>query len=205
MKLITVSLYTRESLLSSDIVYGLSKHENIRLVSLAYDRPLKIPDVDVIIWDLGDLPDGEPELPGTVASTAGTILFLAEPDSQYDYIRPKLRNMPVGGFLRRKDAVDRIAAAVQAVAAGLTVYPVTYVPAAYPDVEMGEDSAELTPREIRILRAVASGEPSKAIASGLGISERTVKFHLASLYRKMGVQNRTEAAVEGTRRGLVPL
>jgi DNA-binding NarL/FixJ family response regulator len=63
----------------------------------------------------------------------------------------------------------------------------------------------LTRRELSVLRLVAHGLGNKEIASELGISRHTVKYHLASLLAKLGVHSRTEAVTIGLRRGLVPL
>jgi DNA-binding NarL/FixJ family response regulator len=63
----------------------------------------------------------------------------------------------------------------------------------------------LTGREIEVLQLLARGLPNKQIASGLGISEHTVKFHISSLYSKMGAASRTEAVHLGLRRGLISL
>jgi DNA-binding CsgD family transcriptional regulator len=63
----------------------------------------------------------------------------------------------------------------------------------------------LTRRELSVLRLVAHGLANKEIASELGISAHTVKYHLASLLAKLGVHSRTEAVTIGLRTGLVPL
>ena len=63
----------------------------------------------------------------------------------------------------------------------------------------------LTRRELSVLRLVAHGLGNKEIASELGISTHTVKYHLASLLSKLGVHSRTEAVTIGLRKGLVPL
>jgi DNA-binding NarL/FixJ family response regulator len=54
-------------------------------------------------------------------------------------------------------------------------------------------SAELTEREREVLAAVACGLSNRAISRELGVSEQTVKFHLANVYRKLGVLSRTAA------------
>jgi DNA-binding NarL/FixJ family response regulator len=59
----------------------------------------------------------------------------------------------------------------------------------------GIDGAGLTPREIEVLTMVALGQPNKAIASELTLSEHTVKLHIHRVIAKLGVKNRTEAAV----------
>lgn len=61
----------------------------------------------------------------------------------------------------------------------------------------------LTDRELETLERVASGERNKEIAYNLGITERTVKAHLASIYNKLGVDSRAAAVAIATQRGLI--
>jgi len=63
----------------------------------------------------------------------------------------------------------------------------------------------LTPREQEVLELLAEGLPNKAIAARLGISDQTVKFHVASISAKLGATNRTEAVRLALRRGLLTL
>jgi DNA-binding NarL/FixJ family response regulator len=63
----------------------------------------------------------------------------------------------------------------------------------------------LTRREIEVLELLAEGLPNKAIASRLGISDQTVKFHVSSIYGKLGAANRTAAVRRAVRRGLITL
>jgi NarL family two-component system response regulator YdfI len=63
---------------------------------------------------------------------------------------------------------------------------------------------DLTERELEVLKAVAQGERSKEIAVRLGISERTVKAHLASIYNRLGVDSRAAAIAVAAKKGLLP-
>jgi two-component system NarL family response regulator len=54
----------------------------------------------------------------------------------------------------------------------------------------------LTERETEILHLITTGKQNKEIAGALGLAERTVEQHLTNLYRKLGVSNRTEAAIQ---------
>jgi DNA-binding NarL/FixJ family response regulator len=63
----------------------------------------------------------------------------------------------------------------------------------------------LTPRELQVIELVADGLPNKAIAAALRVSDETVKFHLGSVFGKLGASNRTDAVRLALRRGLVPL
>jgi two-component system, NarL family, nitrate/nitrite response regulator NarL len=63
----------------------------------------------------------------------------------------------------------------------------------------------LTPREVQVLELLAEGLPNKAIAARLGISDQTVKFHVAAISGKLGAANRTDAVRRAVRRGLIML
>ena len=63
----------------------------------------------------------------------------------------------------------------------------------------------LTPREVQVLELLAEGLANKAIADRLGISDQTVKFHVAAILGKLGVANRTEAVRVAVRRGLIAM
>lgn len=63
----------------------------------------------------------------------------------------------------------------------------------------------LTPREVEVLELLAEGLSNKAIGARLGISDQTVKFHVASISGKLGAANRTDAVRRGVRRGLITL
>jgi DNA-binding CsgD family transcriptional regulator len=102
------------------------------------------------------------------------------------------------GYLPRAPSPEQLRAAVAAVAAGLFV---SGAAAATSDTPI----EDLTPREVDVLRLLADGLSNREMAARLGISENTVKFHVASLYSKLGVQNRAEAVLQAVRQGLLPL
>ncbi len=65
------------------------------------------------------------------------------------------------------------------------------------------NTGDLTKREYEVLQAVASGMRSKEVAAELGITERTVKAHLASIYAKLGVDSRASAVAVAAQRGML--
>ena len=67
----------------------------------------------------------------------------------------------------------------------------------------GDVLLPLTAREGQVLKCVAEGLANKQIAPRLGISERTVKFHLSSIFQKLGAENRTQAVSVAIHRNLL--
>jgi two-component system, NarL family, response regulator YdfI len=108
--------------------------------------------------------------------------------------------------LSRDATADEIVAAVVAVAAGLVAVQPHTLAASMEFVTPGlADRERLSPRESEVLIQLARGAGNKQIAAALTISEHTVKFHLASIFAKLGVSSRTEAVTQGVRRGLIML
>lgn len=64
---------------------------------------------------------------------------------------------------------------------------------------------ELTPREIEILQLLVKGLSNREIARVVQVSEGTVRIHVSNIFAKLGVGDRTEAAVQAIERGIVPL
>ena len=77
--------------------------------------------------------------------------------------------------------------------------------AARTDDAAGIFEEALTQRELQVLDLLAEGLPNKSIAERLGISDQTVKFHLASIMGKLGASNRVETVRRAVRRGLLSL
>jgi DNA-binding NarL/FixJ family response regulator len=101
---------------------------------------------------------------------------------------------------------EELGAAVAAVAQGLTVLPKTLAERLLDEPAAVEELSEpLTARESEVLDLLGHGLSNKMIARQLHISEHTVKFHISSLYSKLGVGNRAEAVSQGARHGLISL
>ena len=115
------------------------------------------------------------------------------------------------GLLPPDASHDQLEAAVRAVAEGLSVLPpslttsVLFAEGSSRDATSAALPESLTPRERDVLQRLAEGLPNRAIAEALGISDHTVKFHLASIFGKLGAGTRTEAVRIGLRQGLVTI
>lgn len=111
------------------------------------------------------------------------------------------------GYLLKDTSRERLFHAIQAAARGETLLAPEMLLKLLngaenpPPTEGG--MLKLSEREMEVLAAVARGERSKEIALNLGISERTVKAHLASIYNKLGVDSRAAAIAIAAQRGLL--
>ena len=115
------------------------------------------------------------------------------------------------GVLLRGADPSRIEAALRAVEAGLRVVGdgLELPPAAHSDSSEGfaisHEAPVLTPREREVLDLLAEGLSNRDIAAELEVSERTAKFHVAGLLKKLDARTRTEAVVRAARKGLLLL
>jgi DNA-binding NarL/FixJ family response regulator len=122
-----------------------------------------------------------------------------------------LGDLPLGGWgIVPPDATaSELRAAVEAVAEGLVVIALPLarrILTRSSQVQaVGGDTLEepLTEREMEVLELLSQGLSNKLIARQLGISEHTVKFHVSSLYTKLGAASRTDAVHRGARLGLI--
>jgi DNA-binding NarL/FixJ family response regulator len=120
----------------------------------------------------------------------------------------KLRLLPLRGWgVVPPDAPpEELGAAAAAVGRGLVVLPPSLTERLLGTPTAVEALSEpLTAREDEVLALLGRGLPNKLIARELSISEHTVKFHVSSIYAKLGVTNRAEAVSQGARRGLISL
>lgn len=174
-------------------------HEVVREAAELGELAAELDDVDVAVVDPGE---GEP------IDAGPTRLVLLGP-------APTAEGLLAAGrpwaYLPREASGEALAQAVRAVAAGLVAIDPALVSRVLlatptgrsPDAsEAGED---LTAREREVLALVAAGFANKEIARKLGISEHTVKFHVAAILGKLGAASRTEAGYLAARRGLIAL
>ena len=117
--------------------------------------------------------------------------------------RARLR-ASLNGSLR---VVGEFATLAAAEASGLEADGILVIPTSRlkPALEQDDLPEPLTRREIQVLELLAEGLPNKAIAARFQISDQTVKFHVASIYGKLGAANRTDAVRRAVRRGLITL
>lgn len=190
----------------------------LRLVSGPPDAPLARqvqalrPDVVLVDLDGGRLDTVLAALPEP--ATAALVVLADAPRRMRADLAVE-RGL-VRAVLPRDATSGEILAALDAVAAGLVVlHPDVLADAldvargprarreAPPAPGVADPAQPLTAREVEVLGMLAEGLGNKTIASRLGISTHTAKFHVASILAKLGAGSRTEAVTIGMRRGLV--
>jgi NarL family two-component system response regulator YdfI len=185
----------------------LSKEPDISLLDVSatdLNAALRQARPEVVVLDLDS---DSVHSAGTVSESGAAMVLLAD-NPEANWVAELLTSRP-SAVLRRDCSPRQIVAAVQAAAAGLTILePDTLQAWLRPPletIELEPGDEELTPRETEVLRMMTAGLSNREIASTLGISEHTVKFHITSIFGKLGTSSRTEAVTEGIRRGLVLL
>lgn len=117
------------------------------------------------------------------------------------------------GVLSRHADGPTLAAALRATAQGLLVVGDSLAGSFFamrganeaPTRAHSSTDPSLSPREQEVVQLMAEGHPNKIIADRLGISDHTAKFHINSIFAKLGAQSRTEAVVRALRLGLLAL
>lgn len=106
------------------------------------------------------------------------------------------RSLAVGasGFIPKSASLDTMVEAISQVLDGETWAP-DVGEAEGEEADLQSRIASLTPSQLRILEGLKAGRLNKQIAYDLGVTEATIKAHLTSVFRKLGVQNRTQAVI----------
>jgi DNA-binding NarL/FixJ family response regulator len=159
---------------------------------------------DVVLLDIGDaIADRIAALAREIALPI-VLLVEAEDAAVSSALKSGIR-----GMVRADASAGEIEGAIQAVHAGLVAVSPGLLGAIVPLSPNHGDAAELeeplSDREREVLDAMVEGLSNKLIAHRLGISEHTVKTHVASILAKLGVSSRTEAVSRAIRLGLVML
>lgn len=132
----------------------------------------------------------------------GVPLVVASGEDDPAVIRAALAAGAVG-FLPKAEQPEVLQQALRLVLGGGTYTP----PQALADLQPGApaprpDASGLTPRQTDVLRCLMRGQPNKLIARELGLTEGTVKIHIAAILRVLQARNRTEAVVVARNLGL---
>ena len=126
------------------------------------------------------------------------ILVISSAEAQV--ASPEARRYGAVGFIGKDQDLSVIE---DAIAAALDGHSPAAVPAPAGDIDdMAHKVASLTPTQLRVLLSVLDGQLNKQIAYELGVAESTIKSHMTTVLAKLGVQNRTQAALAARALGL---
>lgn len=169
---------------------GLEKAQSLKPDLVLTD--IRMPKLDGIAL-IKKLHQDNPQLPIVVLTT-------------FDDQEPIQQAMKLGakGFLLKDADKDTILNVIRGAMKGETYIEPRIAGKAFAPADDSGD-IELSPREHQILTEVAEGFHSKEIASDIGVSERTVKAHLTSIYNKLGVFSRAEAVAKALQLNLIDL
>jgi DNA-binding NarL/FixJ family response regulator len=107
------------------------------------------------------------------------------------------------GYLLKDTKAEALCRAIKGAAAGQVQLAPEAAARLMREVRIPESPEKLTERETEILKRVARGQANKEIARDLFVEERTIKSHVTSILKKLGVKSRTQAALHAVRSGLV--
>jgi DNA-binding NarL/FixJ family response regulator len=102
------------------------------------------------------------------------------------------RALGAAGYLSKTQPLDELLSSLRAVLAGETAFPRAATGNADALVARRR-LADLSGAQLRVLMALADGRLNKQIAGDLGVTEATIKAHMTAIFRKLGVNNRTQA------------
>lgn len=214
MSLINIMLVDDHTLFRQGLRLLLSSKGNINIVGEAADpfECLEVLDdlsVDIIISDI-NMPskNGFDLLTAVKKQYPNIKVILLTYNSDTDYM-VRAVDSKVDGYLTKSVDIDELLLCITKVMAG-EQYIQNIFDTALAMLEQGRNRDKaliegLTKREIEILKQIAGGRFNKEIADSLDITERTVKNHISNLFKKIGVEDRTKAAVFAIKNNLVNL
>jgi DNA-binding CsgD family transcriptional regulator len=164
-------------------------------VAVHADDPLRRAMLGKAVSDAGHMVVGLEDAADVVLADGGR-----PPGETRNVVALGITDERLRGELPREAGISQIDAAIRAVAAGLIVRAPAAREGGFGAMRESDGQALLTPREVEVLGALAEGMTNKAIARRLDISLHTVKFHVESLFRKLGARTRTEAVAKASER-----
>ncbi len=196
---ISVLLVDDHQLVRAGLAALLDTADGVNVVGEAADGRQAIEQArqlrpDVILMDLSmPVMGGAAASREVLAELPGTSIVVLTSFSERDRVSEALAAGAIGYLL--KDCEPReLIAAVRSAAAGHAPLDPRVAKALLPSTGDGSEP-ELSPRERQVLALVSEGMANKQIGRALGITERTVKAHLVNVFRRIGVSDRTSAAM----------
>jgi len=151
--------------------------------------------IDLVLLDLN--------MPGAMGLSSVALLRCVRPDlpliviSSNDHpdVINRSKQFGAAGFVSKANSANSLRAAVEAVMAGETWFSDDLDPPSAKDVHLARQLAQLTPQQMRVLMLLAEGLLNKQIGYSLGVTENTIRNHVAAILSKLECRSRTQAAM----------
>jgi DNA-binding NarL/FixJ family response regulator len=183
-------------------VVGVSENGEAALDQLeTLAREARLPHVVVMDLQMAPL-DGVEATRIIRARYAGVAVVALTSYSDTSRVRAALAAGASGYVLKTAD-VEEVTEAVRAARRGEPRLGVEAIRGLIDELRepRADETVSISPRELEVLRLLAHAQPNKAIATRLGISERTARTHVSNILRRLGLKSRTEAAVWAVEHG----
>jgi len=199
-----------QRLFADAVASTLREHQqaSVHVVSTAAEALAHADDhhPDVVLMDIG-LPDRSGLAVGKeIAERHADVRVIAVTGLDDSRLAREAIQAGFHGFLTKDARIQEFSSAIEAVLAGQVVMPRPLARRATspaPDDEISLLVQQLTPRELEVLRLLARGKASDELARELGIKRNTVRTHVQSIFAKLNVHSRLEAAAFAVRHGLI--
>lgn len=195
-------------LLRQGVILALRKQEDIEIVGegesgqAAVEMAMRLqPDIILLDISMPDISGLEAARRVRSVSPRTNILMLTASEQGEDL----LTALEAGarGYILKGSEIKQVVDAIRSVQLGETYVSPKLAGKLLLEISSPvKKSLDLTARESEILQLVAQGLPNKEIAAELNLAEKTIKHHMTSLMRKLGVRSRVEAALVAHRHGL---
>lgn len=151
--------------------------------------------IDLVLLDLN--------MPGSMGFSSVALLRCVRPDlplivisaNDHPDIINRAKQFGAAGFVSKANSANSLRLAVEAVMAGETWFSQDLEPASPRDVHLARQLAQLTPQQMRVLMLMADGLLNKQIGYNLGVTENTIRNHVAAILSKLECHSRTQAAL----------
>ena len=192
-KIIDIVVADKSPLVQDGLTQLIEQEERFSLVAIAADGERFMEAVNRLLFDVGVIGWDMPYMGGRevlhafreLQEAPRLVVYTGNPSP---HVPRQVMQLGGAGFCSKRESPQRLLETILAVAEGRM---------AFPFMDLSQPSANpfgcLTGRERELLAALAQGHTNAQIASDLGISLNTVKFHLKNLYGKLDVQNRAQA------------
>lgn len=147
--------------------------------------------------------DGLEGIPRLLAAHPALRVIMFTAYEAEEYVLAAVKAGASGYVLKGSPGQELVRAIRQVQAGGSYLSPSIGAALARQAAQPRRGGARLSTRELAVLRLVAAGQSNQEIAGALGISERTVKFHMTAIFNKLGADNRAQAVAVAGRRGLL--